>query len=139
MSLCEYMICIASVDETSYRKGYSYITVVYDMERNRVVWIHEGNGLEIFRLFCEVLSPEERKKIEIIAGDGAKWIDTSVKTYFPNATRRIEFFHVAEWANEKPDKVRTATASKASPEYEHRKREYQKAEAKAAVATKRGC
>lgn len=50
------------VDETSYRKGFAYITVVYDMDRNRVVWIHEGSGLEIFRLFCEALSPEERRR-----------------------------------------------------------------------------
>ena len=122
------------VDETSYRKGFTYITVVYDMDRNRAVWIHEGNGLEVFRIFCEALSPGERKKIEIVAGDGAKWIDTCVKDYFPNATRCIDFFHVAEWANEKLDKVRTATAAKASAEYDRRKKEYQKAEAEAAQA-----
>lgn len=124
------------VDETSYRKGFTYITVVYDMDRNRAVWIHEGNGLEIFRLFCEALTPEERGKIEIIAGDGARWIDTCAETYFPNATRCIDFFHVAEWANEKLDKVRTATAAKASAEYKRRKEEYQKAEAEAAAAAK---
>lgn len=124
------------VDETSYRKGFSYITVVYDMDRNRVVWIHEGNGLEIFRLFCEELSPEERKKIKIIAGDGANWIDTCAKAYFPNATRCIDFFHVAEWANDKLDKVRIATASKASAEYERRKKAYQIAEAEASAAAK---
>lgn len=117
------------VDETSYRKGFAYITVVYDMDRNRVVWIHEGNGLEIFRLFCEALSPEERKRIEIVAGDGAQWIDTCTKTYFPNATRCIDFFHVVEWATEKLDKVRIATAAKASREYDRRKQEFQKAEA----------
>ena len=122
------------VDETSYRKGFSYITVVYDMDRNRVIWIHEGNGLEVFRIFCEALAPEEREKIEIVAGDGARWIDTCVKTYFPNATRCIDFFHVAEWANEKLDKVRTATAAKASAEYDRRKKEYQHAEAESARA-----
>ena len=122
------------VDETSYRKGFSYITVVYDMDRNRVVWIHEGNGLEVFRSFCEALTPEECEKIEIVAGDGARWIDTCVKEYFPNATRCIDFFHVAEWANEKLDKVRTNTAAKASAEYERRKKEYQKAEAEAVQA-----
>ncbi len=123
------------VDETSYRKGFKYITVVYDMDRNRVVWIHEGNGLDIFKLFCEALSPEEREKIEIVAGDGAKWIDTCVRNYFPKATRCIDFFHVAEWANEKLDKVRTNTASKASAEYDRRKKEFQKAEAEAARAS----
>lgn len=122
------------VDETSYRKGFSYITVVYDMDRNRVAWIHEGNGLEIFRLFCETLSPDEREKIEIVAGDGAQWIDTCTRTYFPNATRCIDFFHVVEWANEKLDKVRTATAAKAAREYDRRKQEFQKAEAETAEA-----
>ena len=122
------------VDETSYRKGFSYITVVYDMDRNRVVWIHEGNGLEIFRLFCEALSQEEREKIEIVAGDGAQWIDTCTKEYFPNATRCIDFFHVVEWATEKLDKVRIATAAKASREFDCRKQEFQKAEIEAAKA-----
>ena len=122
------------VDETSYRKGFAYVTVVYDMDRNRVVWVHEGNGLEIFRLFCEALSPDERKQIEIVAGDGAQWIDTCTKTYFPNATRCIDFFHVVEWANEKLDKVRTTTAAKAAREYDRRKQEFQKAEAEAAEA-----
>ena len=125
------------VDETSYRKGFSYITVVYDMDRNRVAWIHEGNGLEIFRIFCEALSVEERGNIEIIAGDGAKWIDTCVNQYFPNATRCIDFFHVAEWANEKLDHVRTATAAKAAAEYDRRKKEYQKAENEAAAAAEK--
>lgn len=122
------------VDETSYRRGFAYITVVYDMDRNRVVWVHEGNGLEVFRLFCEALPQEEREKIQIVAGDGAKWIDTCVKEYFPNATRCIDFFHVAQWANEKLDKVRISTANKAKNEYEHRRLELQKAEKEAADA-----
>ena len=106
------------------------------MDRNRVVWIHEGHGLEIFRLFCENLTPEERGKIEIVAGDGARWIDTCAKKYFPNATRCINFFHVVEWATEKLDKVRVATAAKASREYEARKHDFQKAEAEAIKAAK---
>jgi transposase len=39
---------------------------------------------------------------------------------------------VVEWANEKLDKVRTATAAKASREYDRRKQEFRKAEAEAA-------
>ena len=122
------------VDETSYRTGFAYITVVYDMDRNRVVWAHEGHGLEIFRLFCEALSPAERNKIEIVAGDGARWIDTCTESYFTNATRCIDFFHVVEWAIEKLDNVRTAAASKASGEYNRRKQEFRKLEDEATEA-----
>lgn len=124
------------VDETSYHKGFTYITVVYDMDRNRVVWIHDGNGLEVFRLFCEEFTEEERKEIRIVAGDGARWIDTCVKEYFPNVIRCIDFFHVVEWANDALDKVRSATAAKAAREYNRRKEEYFKAEQEAEEAVR---
>ncbi len=57
------------VDETSYRKGHAYITVVYDMGRNQVVWVHEDHGQEILAQFCELMTEEDRAQIEIVAGD----------------------------------------------------------------------
>ena len=122
------------VDETSYKKGHKYITVVYDMDRNRVVWVHDGHGLEVFEKFCLLLPIEERDKIEIVAGDGAKWIDTCTKRFFPNATRCIDFFHVVEWANSALDKVRASTAAKANREYEAIKEQFRKEEAEEAAA-----
>lgn len=110
------------VDETSYRKGHSYITVVYDMDRNCVIWIKENHGESIFSQFCELLTEEERNAIEIVAGDGARWIDTCTRKYFPNAHRCIDFFHVVSWANEMIDDVRTATAAKARREYNTQKK-----------------
>ena len=32
------------VDETSHRKGHTYITVVVDHEHKRVIWAHDGYG-----------------------------------------------------------------------------------------------
>ena len=122
------------VDETSYKRGHKYITVVYDMDRNRVVWVHDGHGFEVFEKFCLLLPKEERDKIEIIAGDGARWIDTCTKRYFPNATRCIDFFHVVEWANSALDKVRASTAAKANREYEAIKEQFRKEEADEAAA-----
>ena len=116
------------VDETSYRKGHSYITVVYDMDRNRVVWVHENHGQEIFSQFCELLTEEERAKIEIVAGDGARWIDSCTEKYFPNAKRCVDFFHVVEWANDALDQVRSSTAAKARREYSRQKEEFRKME-----------
>lgn len=123
-------ICL---DETSYKKGHKYITVIYDMDKNRVIWIHEGHGLEVFREFCDLLSPEERAKIEIVAGDGASWIDSCMEL-FPNATRCIDFFHVAQWLNKALDDVRIVTAAKARREYNRLKAEYIEAEKKADAA-----
>ena len=116
------------VDETSYRKGHTYITVVYDMERNQVVWVHPDHGKEVFEAFCQLLSKEEQAAIEIVAGDGAKWIDNCTKEYFPNATRCVDFFHVVEWANEALDDVRSNTAAKARQEYTQQKEAFRKEE-----------
>ncbi len=113
-----HRICI---DETSYEKGHSYITVIYDMDRNRVVWLSKGFGVEVFSEFCEMLSDEERASIEVVAGDGARWIDTCVKKYFPNAKRCIDFFHVISWVNEALDQTRRSIARKAQHEYERTK------------------
>lgn len=122
------------VDETSYSKGHRYITVVYDMERNRVVWVCENHGLSVFSVFCELLTPEERAKIEVVAGDGARWIDACVRKYFPNATRCVDPFHVVEWTNVALDQVRANTLAKATRDYNRQKKEFQKAEELAAKA-----
>ncbi|MBO7728170.1 MAG: ISL3 family transposase [Oscillospiraceae bacterium] len=116
------------VDETSYRKGHAYITVVYNMDRNQVVWVHEDHGQEIFAQFCELMTEEDRAQIEIVAGDGAQWIDRCTEKYFPNATRCIDFFHVVEWANEALDDVRSNTAAKARREYARQKEAFRKQE-----------
>ena len=39
------------VDETGYRKGHTYITVVVDHERRRVIWAHDGYGRGVFDHF----------------------------------------------------------------------------------------
>ena len=125
------------VDETGSRKGYEYITVVYDMDRNRVVWVSEGVGRAVFEKFCMLLPPEERSKIEVVAGDGARWIDTCVKDFFPNATRCVDFFHVVEWANTTLDKVRMSVVSKARREYDRLKEQYRREEAAEAAEQQR--
>ena len=37
---------------------------------------------------------EERKVVEVVAGDGARWIDECTSEYFVNARRCTDFFHV---------------------------------------------
>ena len=94
------------MDETSYKRGFKYITVVIDMDRNQVAWVHEDHGDEVFSLFCEQLTDEERDRIEIVAGDGAKWIDRCTDKYFKNAKRCIDPFHAVGWVTEAVDSVR---------------------------------
>lgn len=85
------------VDETSYRKGHTYITVVVDHECKRVIWAHDGHGKEILDLFFQRLTPEQRASIRIVTGDGARWIDSSVAEHCPNAERVLDSFHIVSW------------------------------------------
>lgn len=122
------------VDETSYHKGHKYITVVYDIDRNRVAWLHEGYGLSVFEKFCQALTEEEQMAIEVVAGDGARWIDECKEKYFKQAKRCIDFFHVVGWINDTLDKVRNETRAQASRDVEQMKKEFREAE-KAEKAT----
>lgn len=44
------------VDETSYRKGHSYVTVVVNHDTNTVVWCSLGHSSEVISKFFENLS-----------------------------------------------------------------------------------
>lgn len=58
------------VDEISYRKGHTCITVVVDHERHRAIWAHDGYGRDVFGLFFQTLTPEQRASIRVVAGTG---------------------------------------------------------------------
>lgn len=94
------------VDETSYRKGRTYITVVVDHKRKRVVRAHDGYGKEVLDLFFRQLTDEQRASITAVTGDGAKWIDASVKEHLPNAERVLDSFHIVSWMTDTLDQVR---------------------------------
>ena len=96
------------VDETSYRKGHKYMTVVVDHDRGRVIWMHQGHGERVFDLFFQQLTPEQRASIRVITGDGARWIDECAFRWRPMAERILDGFHVVSWAADALDKVHTA-------------------------------
>lgn len=94
------------VDETSYRKGHTYITTVVNHDTQEVVWIAKGCGKDIFSKFFEDLTSEQRQSIKTVSGDGAKWIDSVMQEYIPNAIRCTDLFHVVTWATEVVDEER---------------------------------
>lgn len=61
------------VDETSYRKGHKYMTVIVDHDTGVVVWSHDGHGKEVFGEFLSGLTEERRASIELVSADGARW------------------------------------------------------------------
>ena len=86
------------IDETSYKKGWKYITVVINHETNSVIWAAKGSGREVLERFFQELTPAQRESIELVSADGARWIRDTVADYCPKATFCIDPFHVVSWA-----------------------------------------
>lgn len=94
------------IDETSYKKGHKYITVIVNHDTNTVVWAAEGHGKSVLEQFYRCLTPEQLSSIRVVTGDGAKWITECVNEFTPDCERCVDPFHVVEWAIEALDGVR---------------------------------
>lgn len=94
------------IDETSYKKGHKYITVVVNHDTNTVVWAAQGHGKTVLEQFYRQLTPEQLASIKVVTGDGAKWITECVNQFTPDCERCVDPFHVVEWAMEALDEVR---------------------------------
>lgn len=94
------------IDETSYKKGHRYITVVVDHDAGGLVWAGEGAGKEVLRGFLSQLARGQRRGIEVVTADGARWIRATVRRWCPNARWVMDPFHVVSWANDALEEVR---------------------------------
>ncbi len=94
------------IDETSYRKGHKYITVIVNHDTNTVVWVSDGHGKAVLEQFYRSLNEKQLSSIKVVTGDGARWITDCVNEFTPDCERCIDPFHVVEWAMEALDKVR---------------------------------
>ena len=95
------------IDETSYKKGHKYLTVVVDHDRGCLIWAGDGLGKEVLGRFFDKLTHEQKMAIEVVTADGAKWIKTLVKAKCPNAEWVMDSFHVVSWMNDALNAVLT--------------------------------
>ena len=95
------------IDEISHHKRHKYATLVYDLERSRVVWIGEGKGREAAdRFFNEVLSDYQKARIRTACCDMSQAYIGAIEAHCPNATLVLDRFHIVKALNEAVDEVR---------------------------------
>ena len=94
------------IDETSYRKGHKYVTVVVDHDTDQVIWVGKGTGKEVLSSFFALLTQEQRESIELVSADGARWIQSCIEEWLPSCERCIDGFHVVQWAIDCMDELR---------------------------------
>lgn len=111
------------IDETSYKKGHKYITVIVNHDTNTVVWAAKGHGKTVLESFYRQLSPEQLSSIQVVTGDGARWITDCVNEFTPECERCVDPFHVVQWAMDALDEVRREIWNEAHAEVKRLKEE----------------
>ncbi len=95
------------LDEVSYQKGHKYVSVVYDLDRSRVVWVGKGKTRStIDKFFNEMLSDYQKKRIEWACCDMSPTYIGAVIEHCPNAKLVLDRFHIAKALSEAMDEVR---------------------------------
>lgn len=98
-------ICI---DETSFKRGQSYVTVVSDAAARRVIYADEGRGAENVEAFSLQLVEKggDCEGIRQVACDMSASYASGVEMCFPKATVTIDKFHVKQLILKAMDRVR---------------------------------
>ena len=108
--------CIG-VDEISYCKGHKYATVVYDLDRARVVWVGKGKGLDTINIFFdEMLSDYQKQQVKYASCDMSQAYISAIEDHCPNATLILDRFHIVKALNEAVDEVRKQQWREADPD-----------------------
>lgn len=107
-------IALLAIDETSFKRGHKYVTLIIDAAKRRVIDVEEGRDKEAVRLFAEKLSQKggDPKKIEAVTSDMSKSYLPAIAESFPKAENIIDKFHVKKVLIDALDEVRKAEQKK---------------------------
>ena len=94
------------MDEKSFLKGQSYITVMTDTEGKRVLDIVKNRKVESVDTLWDSLTEKQKSGIEAVSMDFWKPFITGAEEHVPEAAIVHDRFHIMKYMNEAVDKVR---------------------------------
>jgi transposase len=94
------------MDEKSFRRGQSYVTLLTDLEESRVLDVVEERTAEAANQLWDTLSPEQKQGVEAVAVDMWEPFIQTIQTQVPDADIVHDKFHVSKYLGEAVDKVR---------------------------------
>ena len=94
------------MDEKSFRRGQSYITLLTDLEESRVLDVVEDRTAEAAGQLWDTLSAEQKQAVEAVAVDMWEPFIQTIQTQVPEADIVHDKFHVSKYLGEAVDKVR---------------------------------
>jgi len=96
------------IDETSFKKGHKYVTLIIDAVKRRVIDVENGRDAGTVRVFAEKLVQKggNPENVKAVTSDMAKAYISAVSEEFPNAEHIIDKFHVKQVLMKALDEVR---------------------------------
>ena len=96
------------MDEKSFKRGQSYITLLTDLEESRVLDVVAERTHQAADQLWETLSAEQKQAVEAVAVDMWEPFIQTIQKQVPGADIVHDKFHVSKYLNEAVDKVRRA-------------------------------
>ncbi len=94
------------IDETSYRRGHRYLTVVVCHDTGgwcgRVLVAVERRS----KRSSTNSDPNRRDRLTHVSCDGAEWIHNTIRKHHSNAKICLDAFHVVRWEQDAVDEIR---------------------------------
>lgn len=106
MSLAE--VAMLAIDETSFRRGHKYVTLVVDAVKRRVIDVEEGRDGSTVDLFAKKLAAKggNADTIKAVTSDMSRSFLPTIARNFPGAEHTIDKFHVKQILISALDEVR---------------------------------
>jgi len=94
------------MDEKSFKRGQSYITLLTDLDESRVLDVVEERTAEAADQLWQTLSPEQKQAVEAVAVDMWEPFIQTIQQQVPDADIVHDKFHVSKYLGDAVDKVR---------------------------------
>ncbi len=104
----EEPVRVIGVDETSFQKRHEYVTVINDLERNRVLWVGDHRREATLAAYWESLSPTALTTLHAIVMDMWDPYIAATRKHVPDGISKIVFdrYHVMAHLNAAVEVVR---------------------------------
>jgi len=94
------------IDEKSFLKGQSYVSLLYDLNGSRVLEVVKDRTTEAATALVATLPEEKRNEVEAVAVDMWEPFITAIESGFPNADIVHDKFHIVSYLTKMIDEVR---------------------------------
>ena len=94
-----------AIDEKYLGKKRKFITIVFDLDAGRIIYVGNGKGKDALKGFWERLK-KSKARIKAVATDMASGYMSAVMENLPNAELVLDHFHLVKWFNEKLTRLR---------------------------------